>query len=201
MPAIPPVPAAPVESDTKMDLLMNMLASANATRASALNSILNRMESLQEASTRASRVSLLGKYLQALLDVSGLVGDKKVLNGFVAALDRKDLPAAKTGLVRAARRCCSSDDVELIEDLLAALPAFPVERQVKRARKDISCFLCGGPHYQNHCPNRGSVGRVVPAASSVALCPFCRKPGHSESSCWTKHPTFPIWKIFHSPSS
>jgi len=41
---------------------------------------LNRMESLQEASTRASRVSLLGKYLQAVLDVSALVNDKKVLN-------------------------------------------------------------------------------------------------------------------------
>ena len=70
LPVIPPVPAAPVESDTKMDLLMNMLASANASRASELNSILNRMESLQEASTRASRVSLLGKYLQAVLDIS-----------------------------------------------------------------------------------------------------------------------------------
>ena len=133
-------------------------------------------------------IYILGKYLQALLDVSGLVNDKKVLNGFVAALDRKDLPAAKTGLIRAARRCCSSEDVELVEDLLAALPAFPVERQVKRARKDISCFLCGGPHYQNHCPNRGSVGRVVPGAAPVTLCPFCRKSGHSESSCWSKHP-------------
>ena len=59
--AIPAVPAAPIESDTKMDLLMNMLASANASRASELNSILNRMESLQEASTRASRVSLLAQ--------------------------------------------------------------------------------------------------------------------------------------------
>ena len=52
---------------------MDMLASANASRASELNSILNRMESLQEASTRASRVSLLGKYLQALLDKSSAV--------------------------------------------------------------------------------------------------------------------------------
>ena len=42
--------------------------------------------------------------------------------------------------------------------------------------------------YQSNCPNRKVAARVLSSGSSGALCPFCRKPGHVEASCWTKFP-------------
>ena len=108
VPAIPPVPAAPVESaDTKMDLLLNMVASANSNRSIELESILARMESLQDSNTRNSRSSVMAKYLQAIVDISVVLNsDKKALNGFVSSIDKKDLSSAKS---RASRRPRFSD--------------------------------------------------------------------------------------------
>lgn len=191
VPAFPAVPpAAPVQSDTKIDVLMNMLASANASRASELNSILVRMESLQDSNTRSSRSSVMAKYLQAVVDISVVLNsDKKALNGFVSAIDKKDLASAKSGVLRAARRLhCTTEELETVEDILDSLPPVSAERPLKRLKKEISCFLCGGPHYQSNCPNRRVAPQGLPPGAAAVLCPHCGKPGHAESSCWTKYP-------------
>ena len=129
---------------------------------------------------------MLGKYLQATLDLVDVFGvDKKVLNSFISAVDRKDLPGAKAGLVRAARRL-GVESGDTVDDILGYLPALAsVDRPLKRAKRDSGCYACGAAdHIRAQCPRI----LALPSARPVAPCPYCRKPGHLETSCWTKFP-------------
>ena len=137
-------PGRGISAEDKIDLLVNMMASSNSDRTAEINAILIRMEALQNAQARDSRSSTLAKYLQAMVDISALGLERKVLNAFVSAVDRKDLSAAKTGLVRVARRFCSLEDIEIVEDILAALSPFTSERPLKRVKKEVACYVCGG---------------------------------------------------------